>query len=75
MPKVMLRKGPTGSLVFYVAKKDLEDEVLSVEFDQPDRWGGELLLKDGSKYYVPPLEGPPQFPVTLRAQRVGERDD
>ena len=42
MPKVMLRKGNTGKLVFYIAKKDLEDEVVSLQFDQPDKWGGEL---------------------------------
>jgi len=71
MPKVMLRKGTTGQLVFYVAKKDLEDEVVSVQFDQPDKWGGEMLLKDGSKYYVDPFNAPPRLPVTVRAQRLG----
>jgi len=71
MPKVMLRKGTAGQLVFYVAKKDLEDEVVSVQFDQPDKWGGEMLLKDGSKYYVDPLDAPPRLPVTMRAQRLG----
>ena len=40
MPKVMLRKGTAGQLVFYIAKKDLEDEVVSLQFDQPDKWGG-----------------------------------
>ena len=48
MPKVMLRHAATGRLVFYVAKKDLEDEVTSFEFDRPDKWGGEIVLRDGS---------------------------
>lgn len=71
MPKVMLRKGSAGQLVFYVAKQDLEDEVVAVEFDQPDKWGGELLLRDGSKYYVDPFDAPPRLPLTVRASRVG----
>ncbi|HUY91856.1 MAG TPA: putative nitrogen fixation protein NifT [Pirellulales bacterium] len=75
MPKVMLRKGTAGQLVFYVAKKNLEDEVVSVEFNEPDKWGGEMLLKDGSKYYVDPLNGPPRLPLTVRAQRLGGGDN
>jgi nitrogen fixation protein NifT len=75
MPKVMLRKGSAGQLVFYVAKKDLEDEVVSMQFNQPDKWGGEMLLKDGSKYYLDPLAAPPRLPVTVRAVRLGGGED
>lgn len=75
MAKVMLRRATTGKLVFYVAKKDLEDEVVSIEFDQPDKWGGELTLKDGSKYFVDPFSAPPRLPLTVRATRVGGEDD
>ena len=76
MPKVMLRKSAGGKLVFYVAKKDLEDEVVSLEFDRPDKWGGQLQLRDGSRYYVDPLDAQPQLPVTVRAQRLdGGGDD
>jgi nitrogen fixation protein NifT len=71
MPKAMLRQKAVGQLVFYVAKKDLEDEVQSVEFDQPDKWGGEIVLKDGTKYFVEPFAAPPRLPVTVRAQRLG----
>jgi nitrogen fixation protein NifT len=70
MPKVMLRRAMTGRLVFYVAKKDLEDEVASVEFDRPDKWGGELVLRDGSRYFVEPFDAPPKLPVTVQAQRL-----
>jgi len=70
MTKVMLRKGRAGQLVFYIAKKDLEDEVVSLQFDQPDKWGGELELKDGSKYFLEPLPAPPRLPVTVQAQRL-----
>lgn len=70
MAKVMLRKRTDGQLVFYVAKKDLEEIVVSMQFDQPDKWGGELELRDGSKYFVEPLEAPPKLPITVNAQRV-----
>ncbi len=70
MPKVMLRRASSGQLVFYVAKKDLEDEVASLEFDSPDKWGGELVLRDGSRYFVEPFEAPPKLPLTVQAQRL-----
>ncbi len=70
MPKVMLRRAASGSLVFYVAKKDLEDEVASLEFDQPDKWGGELVLRDGSRYFVEPFDAPPRLPLTVQAQKL-----
>jgi len=69
MPSVMLKKNTEGKLVFYVPKKDLEEVAESVEFDSPDKWGGEVLLSDGSTYYFEP-QVQPDFPVTLRAKRL-----
>jgi nitrogen fixation protein NifT len=69
MPSVMLKKNAEGKLVFYVPKKDLEEVAESVEFDSPDKWGGEVLLSDGSTYYFEP-QVQPDFPVTLRAKRL-----
>jgi nitrogen fixation protein NifT len=70
MPSVMLRKREDGTLLFYVAKKDLEETVESIEFDSPDKWGGEVLLSDGSRYFFEPLASPPEIPTTLRAKRL-----
>jgi nitrogen fixation protein NifT len=70
MPSVMLKKNKEGQLVFYVAKKDLEEVAVSIEFDSPEKWGGEVLLGDGSKYYFEPLNKQPDFPLTLRAKRL-----
>ncbi|MDP3589265.1 MAG: NifT/FixU family protein, partial [Methylobacter sp.] len=39
-------------------------------FDSPDKWCGEVLLSDGSKYYLEPMDEQPDFPVTLRAKRL-----
>ena len=71
MPKVMLRRGNTGKLVFYIAKQDLEDEVVSLQFDQPDKWGGELTLRDGSASSSSRSPPRPSSPVTVQAQRLG----
>lgn len=70
MPSVMLRKREDGKLLFYVAKKDLEETIESLEFDRPDRWGGEVVLGDGSKYYFEPMDTPPKIPTTLTAKRL-----
>jgi nitrogen fixation protein NifT len=70
MPSVMIRQTESGELSFYVAKKDLEETVASLEFDSPEKWGGEVELADGSKFYLEPQEPAPKLPVTLRAKRL-----
>ncbi|GAB6054553.1 hypothetical protein JCM17960_33730 [Magnetospira thiophila] len=69
MPSVMLRRTPEGALSFYVAKKDMEETVVSVETDNDTAWGGMVELADGSKWYVDPISPPPSFPTTLRFKR------
>lgn len=70
MPEVMIRRDTNGTLSVYVAKKDLEANVVSMEFDQPDKWGGALRLADGSGFYVEPMNAPPKLPMTVRAKRL-----
>lgn len=70
MPNVMIRRNDDGVLSFYVAKKDLEATVVSVETDTAETWGGEIELDDGSKYYIDPVSPPPAFPTTLRFKRA-----
>ncbi|MGW8310708.1 MAG: putative nitrogen fixation protein NifT [Thiogranum sp.] len=70
MPNVMIRRTGDGILSFYVAKKDLEATVVSVETDTDDSWGGEVELDDGSKYYIDPISPRPEFPTTLRFRRA-----
>ena len=69
MPSVMIRKSDSGALLFYVAKKDMEETISRVEIDTPETWGGEVELTDGSKWYVDPISPPPVFPTTLRFKR------
>jgi len=70
MPSIMLRNRDDGKLLFYIAKKDLEETVESIEFDTPEKWGGQVILGDGSCYYFEPIEPAPKIPITLRAKRV-----
>jgi len=70
MPEVMFRKGDGDKLIFYVPKKDLEETVETMEFEQPDRWGGEITLSDGQKFYLEPLSAQPRLPITLRVKRA-----
>jgi nitrogen fixation protein NifT len=70
MPSVMLRRNDSGQLSFYVAKKDLEETVAHLEFESEDKWGGEIELSDGSKYYLEPLNEAPKLPITLRVKRL-----
>jgi len=70
MPNVMLRHDNDGNLLFYVAKKDLEAVVTSVETDDGDSWGGEIGLADGSRFYIDPISPPPAIPTTLRFRKL-----
>ena len=70
MPSVMLRINEQGKLLFYVAKKDMEESIVNVEKDSTDEWGGEVKLSDGSSWYIDPISPPPQFPTTLRFRRA-----
>jgi nitrogen fixation protein NifT len=70
VPNVMIRLNDEGRLLFYIAKKDQEDIIESVEKDTDSEWGGEIELTDGSKYYIDPISPPPTFPTTLRFKRA-----
>ena len=72
MPSVMIRENESGQMTLYVPKKDLEENVVSIEHNQPDCWGGEFKLADGSSYYIEPLAVAPSLPITLRAKRGAE---
>jgi nitrogen fixation protein NifT len=70
MPKVMIRRNESGEMTFYVAKKDLEETVVSMEHEGPDTWGGEVELSDGSRYFLDLVNEVPKLPITLRAKRL-----
>ncbi|GLS92509.1 hypothetical protein GCM10007916_35810 [Psychromonas marina] len=69
MPNIMLRK-QDGIMTGYIAKKDLEAEVISLEFEEQDNWGGKLTLSNGSSFYFDPLTARPTLPITIRMRRA-----
>jgi nitrogen fixation protein NifT len=74
MANIMLRNGPSGELVFYLPKRDLEDTIVSIEYNTPEQWGGELRLNNGGAYYIDPLPGKPNLPISLRAKRLDKAE-
>jgi nitrogen fixation protein NifT len=65
--KVMLRRNPAGHLVVYVAKKDLEEEV--VKETETDR-EKILTLANGWELAIAGLEDPLKLPKTVEARRI-----
>lgn len=70
MANIMVRKDATGSYSFYLPKRDLEDTIVAIEFDTPEKWGGEIKLNNGGAYYIEPQALPARFPISLRAKRL-----
>ncbi len=65
--KVMLRRGDTGQLVVYVAKKDLEEEVVQ---ETQGEAGKIFTLANGWELAMPPMEEPLKLPQTVEAKRL-----
>jgi nitrogen fixation protein NifT len=69
--KVMIRQSAKG-LSAYVAKKDLEEPIVSQERDS--LWGGVVTLKNGWVLELPDMPLETRLPVTVVARRRGEDD-
>jgi nitrogen fixation protein NifT len=65
--KVMLRRNQAGQLVVYVAKKDLEEEVVKEEVAKD---GKIFTLANGWELEIANLEDPMQLPKTVEAKRI-----
>lgn len=65
--KVMLRRNNIGHLMVYVAKKDLEEEVVKEE-ETTD--GKVMTLANGWELAFGKLEEPLRLPQTVEARRI-----
>jgi nitrogen fixation protein NifT len=65
--KVMLRNNCAGHLVVYVAKKDLEEEVVK-QTEAPE--GKIFTLANGWELSFPNLSDPLKLPQTVEAKRI-----
>ncbi|MDD3530958.1 MAG: putative nitrogen fixation protein NifT [Gallionellaceae bacterium] len=70
MANIMIRRGDQGGYVFYLPKRDLEDTITSMEFDTPEKWGGEIKLNNGGAYFIDPQPAPERLPYSVRAKRL-----
>jgi nitrogen fixation protein NifT len=70
MANIMIRRGDKGEYVFYLPKRDLEDTIVSMEFDTPEKWGGEIKLNNGGAYFIEPQSAPERLPYSVRAKRL-----
>jgi nitrogen fixation protein NifT len=65
--KVMLRRNAAGHLTVYVAKKDLEEEVVK---ETEGESGRIYTLANGWELVFPKLEEPLKLPQTVEAKRL-----
>jgi nitrogen fixation protein NifT len=70
MANIMVRRDAKGNYQFYLPKRDLEDTIVSMEFDTPEKWGGEIKLNNGGTYYIEPQAAPARLPYSVRARRL-----
>ncbi len=68
--KVMIRRNSAGVLSAYVAKKDLEEPIVTQE--KPDLWGGMVTLANGWQLELPEMAAGTSLPITVEARRVSE---
>ncbi|HUX64887.1 putative nitrogen fixation protein NifT [Sulfuricella sp.] len=68
--KVMIRKDSTGALTAYIAKKDLEEPIVSME--KAEMWGGVVTLANGWKFALPEMAADTRLPLTVEARKLGE---
>ena len=71
--KLMIRKDSKGVLTGYVAKKDLEEPIISMA--NPDMWGGVVTLANGWQFALPPMPAATPLPITVEARRLALTED
>ena len=49
----MLRED-AGVIYFYIAKKDMEETIKTIEFESEEKWGGEVELSNGETWWIQP---------------------
>ena len=69
MAKVMLREA-NDEIYFYIAKKDMEETIETIEFSDDDNWGGEVELSNGEVWWIKPA--PKNLPKEVVCKRLSE---
>lgn len=69
----MLRENDNGEVLFYVAKKDMEEIIETLEFDTEEKWGGNVNLTNGDVWFIQP--GPKKLPDEVNAKIITRGED
>ena len=73
MAKVMLRVNDEGKTLFYIAKRDMEEIIETLEFDTDEKWGGNVTLTNGDVWFIAPA--PKKLPDEVNAKIVSRGED
>ncbi|MFA6138667.1 MAG: putative nitrogen fixation protein NifT [Sulfurimonas sp.] len=73
MATIMLRENDKGQVLFYLAKRDMEEIILSLEFDTDEKWGGNVKLTNGDVWHIKP--GVKKLPDEIVATIVSRGDN
>lgn len=66
--KIMIRRNAAGILSAYVPKKDLEENIVSME--KEGMWGGMVTLANGWQLELPEMSADTELPLTVDARKV-----
>ena len=72
MAKVMLRLNDEGKVLFYIAKRDMEEIIQGLEFDSEEKWGGNVNLTNGDVWFIEP--GVKKLPNEVNAKIITRGD-
>lgn len=73
MATIMLRENEEGKVLFYLAKRDMEEIIKTLEFDTDEKWGGNIELTNGDVWYIKPQ--PKKLPDEVVAKIVTRGDN
>lgn len=72
MATIMIRENDKGQVLFYLAKRDMEEIIVSLEFDTDEKWGGNVNLTNGDVWFIEPA--PKKLPDEIVAKIVSRGD-
>lgn len=70
----MLRENDKGQILFYLAKRDMEEIIVSLEFDTDEKWGGNIELTNGDTWHIKPYPKTLPDEVTATIVKRGDND-
>ena len=74
MATIMLSENSEGKVVFYLAKRDMEEIIVSLEFDSDEKWGGNIELTNGDTWHIKPYPKTIPDEVVAKIVKRGDRD-